>query len=55
MKKQFIVKISKNGINIPKERLTGISEGDLAEIQIQKVYADDDFKKTLKFGIAELK
>jgi hypothetical protein len=51
MKREFIVKVEKDGIIISKERLSGINEGDLVNVKIEKAYADDDVKKALKFAI----
>jgi hypothetical protein len=53
MKKEFIVKVEKDGLVIPLERLKGINEGDLVDVEIEKAYADDDVKKTLKFAVVQ--
>jgi hypothetical protein len=47
MKKAFIVKVERNGIIIPKERLDRVKEGDLVEIQIIKVHVNEKIKKGL--------
>ena len=53
MKKNFLAKVKNNGITIPKDVLEGFNEGDLAEIQIKKVYADEETKKEINFAIIE--
>lgn len=52
-KMKAIVKIEKNGLIIPIEKLKGIGEGDLVEVELKKIYADDDVKKALKFIIIQ--
>jgi|YelNatPaOPRAMG01_1025707.scaffolds.fasta_scaffold19058_8 hypothetical protein len=52
-KMKAIVKIEKNGLIIPIEKLKGFNEDDLVEVLIKKVYADDDVKKALKFAITQ--
>jgi hypothetical protein len=52
-KMKAIVKIKKNGLIIPIEKLKGFNEDDLVEVLIKKVYADDDVKKALKFAITQ--
>jgi hypothetical protein len=53
MKKEFVVKVEKGGLVIPLDRLKGINEGDLVDVEIEKAYADDDVKKTLKFAVVQ--
>lgn len=50
---KILVKIERNGLMIPMEKLKGFIENDIAELEIKKVYADDDTKKALKFPIIE--
>jgi len=47
MKKEFVVKVEKDGLVIPLERLKGINEGDLVQIEIEKLYMSKRTKKDL--------
>ena len=44
----FIMKVEKKGIHIPIEKLKGINEKDIVEIQIRRVYADEKTKTELE-------
>jgi len=44
---KLIIKVERNGIVIPKERLQGINEGDIVQIEIEKVYVSKRIKKDL--------
>jgi len=44
---KLIIKVESNGIMIPKERLKGINEGDLVQIEIEKLYMINKVKKDL--------
>ena len=47
MGKRLFALIKKNGITIPKDKLEGLKEGDIVEIQIEKIYASNKIKKDL--------
>jgi hypothetical protein len=48
-----LVKVKKNGITIPIDKLKGINESDIVEIDIKKLYADNDVKKSLSFAVIQ--
>jgi len=48
MENNFIMKVEKKGIHIPIEKLKGINEGDIVEVQIQKLHADQKTKTELQ-------
>ena len=52
-KMKAICKIENNGIRIPIDKLKGFSAGQLVEIEIKKVYADNDVKKSLNFAVIQ--
>ena len=47
MGKRLFALIKKNGITIHKDKLEGLKEGDIVEIQIEKIYASNKIKKDL--------
>jgi hypothetical protein len=55
MKKEFVVKIEKGELVIPLERLKGINEGDLVDVEIEKAYADDNVKKNVEICSCPMK
>jgi hypothetical protein len=46
-KMKLMVKVEKAGITIPIERLKGLNEGDIVQVQIEKVYISKRIKKDL--------
>jgi bifunctional DNA-binding transcriptional regulator/antitoxin component of YhaV-PrlF toxin-antitoxin module len=42
---KLIIKVERNGIVIPKERLQGINEGDIVQIEIERLYMSKRTKK----------
>jgi len=44
-KMKLIIKVERNGIVIPKERLQGINEGDIVQIEIERLYMSKRTKK----------
>jgi hypothetical protein len=44
---KLIVKVEKAGIMIPIERLKGINEGDLVQIEIERLYMSKRTKRDL--------
>ena len=48
MENSFIMKVEKNGIQIPIEKLKGINERDIIEVEIQKLHADEKTKTELQ-------
>jgi hypothetical protein len=44
---KLIVKVEKHGITIPIERLQGINEDDLVQIEIERLYMSKRIKKDL--------
>jgi hypothetical protein len=44
---KLIVKVEKAGIMIPIERLQGINEGDIVQIEIERLYMSKRTKKDL--------
>jgi len=48
MENSFIMKAEKNGIQIPIEKMKGINERDIVEVQIQKLHADKETKRELQ-------
>jgi ribosomal protein L21E len=46
-KMKLMVKVEKAGITIPMERLKDINEGDIVQIQIEKLYMSKRTKKDL--------
>jgi hypothetical protein len=44
---KLMVKVEKAGITIPMERLKDINEGDIVQIQIEKLYMSKRTKKDL--------
>jgi hypothetical protein len=48
-----LVKVEKNGITIPIEML-GVNEGDILEIQTEKVYVSEKEKKLFSNKIVAL-
>jgi len=55
MENSFIMKVEKNGIQIPIEKLKGINERDIVEVQIQKLHADEETKTELETKIREIR
>lgn len=49
------MKVEKNGIQIPIEKLKGINERDIVEVQIQKLHADEETKTELETKIREIR
>jgi ribosomal protein L21E len=47
-KMKLMVKVEKAGITIPMERLKDINEGDIVQIQIEKLYMNNKVKKDLR-------
>ncbi|MEM3640384.1 MAG: hypothetical protein QXH37_00435 [Candidatus Bathyarchaeia archaeon] len=50
---KVLVRIEKSGLKIPIEKLKKFREGDIVELEIRKVYADDSIKKALRFPIIQ--
>lgn len=48
MENSFIMKVEKNGIHIPIDKLKGINERDIVEVQIRRVYVDEKTKTELE-------
>lgn len=44
MENSFIMKVEKNGIHVPIEKLKGINERDIVEVEIRRVYVDEKTK-----------
>jgi hypothetical protein len=55
MENSFIMKVEKNGIHIPIEKLKGINERAIVEVQIQKLHADEKTKTELETKIREIR
>lgn len=55
MENSFIMKVEKNGIHIPIEKLNGINERDIIEVQIERVYVDEKTKTELETKIREIR
>jgi hypothetical protein len=53
IKMKVLVKVEKHGITIPIQKLKGINESEFVEIEIKKVYVDDDVKKSLNFAFVQ--
>lgn len=51
MKERFIVKVKSNGILIPKDKLKGINEGDLLEVQMEKLFISKKDLRNFHFHI----
>jgi hypothetical protein len=45
---RVFVKVGRHGITIPIEKLKGIKEGDIVQIQIEKLYMNNKVKKDLR-------
>jgi hypothetical protein len=55
MENSFIMKVEKNGMHIPIEKLKGINERDIVEVQIRRVYVDEKTKIELETMIREIR
>jgi len=47
MENNFVMKVEKKGIHIPIDKLRGINESDIIEVQIQKLHVDEETKTEL--------
>lgn len=48
MENSFIMKVEKKGIHIPIDKLKGINERDIVEVQIRRLYVDEKTKIELE-------